>query len=116
MIFRLLAPALLTCVLIQSPAFAQTNSSGPNAASTQASGQAGQPLPQEIKQKLQKQGFTNVQVVPGSFIVSAKDKEGDPVNMIIGPHSIMMVTTADVSAQQSDNAKSGSQPTDHTKK
>jgi hypothetical protein len=45
------------------------------------------PIPQQIRNKLQNMGFTDVQVVPGSFIVSAKDKDGDPVSMIIGPHS-----------------------------
>jgi hypothetical protein len=61
-----------------------------------------QPIPQEIRQKLQNMGFSDVQVVPGSFIVSAKDKDGDPVSMIIGPHSttLFSVITPDNNQQQ----------------
>jgi hypothetical protein len=51
-----------------------------------------QNVPQEIKQKLTADGFTNVQIVPGSFLVSAKDKNGDPVMMVIGPHSMTILT------------------------
>jgi len=61
---------------------------------TQPSNQTAQALPQKIKQKLQQQGFSDVQVVPGSFIVSAKDKDGDLVNMVIGPNSMMMMMTS----------------------
>ncbi len=52
-----------------------------------------QTLSQELKQKLQDQGFSDVQVVPGSLIVSAKDKSGDPVTMVIGPHSMTVFST-----------------------
>ena len=51
-----------------------------------------QKLPQEIRAKLKDDGLTNVKVMPGSFIVSAKDKRGEPVTMIIGPDFMMMVT------------------------
>ena len=54
--------------------------------------QTSQNLPQEISAKLKDDGFTDVKVVPGSFIVSAKDKRGEPVTMMIGPNSMMMVT------------------------
>ena len=54
--------------------------------------QTAQNLPQEIRAKLKDDGFTNVKVVPGSFIVSAKDKRGEPVTMMIGPDSMVMVT------------------------
>lgn len=69
-----------------------------NTTASQSTPTQSQSLPLEIKQKLEKQGFTNVQVVPGSFIVSAKDKDGDPVNMLIGPNSMMVMTTSPVSA------------------
>ena len=65
-----------------------TNTPG-SSTGTQQSTQA---VPQEIKQKLTADGFTNVQVVPGSFLVSAKDKNGDPVMMVIGPHSMTILT------------------------
>jgi hypothetical protein len=87
MLTRTLTAAVVSIGLLPGAALAQ---SGSTTASTQA--QTTQTLPQEIRQKLSKQGFTDVKVVPGSFIVSAKDKDGDPVSMVIGPHSMTMFT------------------------
>jgi hypothetical protein len=55
----------------------------------------------------------HVNVVPGSFLVSAKDKCGDPVTMVIGPNSMMMLTQAEFyddahSSRDSKNATTGS--------
>jgi hypothetical protein len=46
----------------------------------------------------------HVNVVLGSFLVSAKDKSGDPVTMVIGPNSMLMLTQA----ASSKNATTGS--------
>jgi hypothetical protein len=68
--------------------------------------QTGKNLPQEIQAKLKEDGFTNVKVVPGSFIVSAKDKRGEPVTMMIGPNSMMMVTqVTDGNSPSTNNQK-----------
>jgi hypothetical protein len=96
-----LIPALALVALMVAPAYAQT-SNPPASANTNQAAQK-EPLPLEIKQKLEKQGFTNVQVIPGSFLVSAKDKDGDPVNMLIGPNSLMVMTTAPVKASTPNN-------------
>ncbi len=71
-----------------------SSSMSPSGSSTQnsSSAQATQNIPREIKQKLSQDGFTNVQVVPGSYLVSAKDKNGDPVMMVIGPHSMTIMS------------------------
>jgi hypothetical protein len=37
-------------------------------------------------------GFKDVQVVPNSFIVSARDKDGVPMQMLIGPESMTVIT------------------------
>ena len=65
-----------------------------------------QNLPAEIRSKLEQDGFTDVNVVPGSFLVSAKDKSGDPVTMVIGPNSMMMLTQV----PSSKNATTGALP------
>jgi len=78
--------------LCQGMALAQSSSSSTSADSDQTRPEEIQTLPQEIKQKLSSQGFTDVQVVPGSYLVSAKDKDGDPVSMLIGPHSMTIMT------------------------
>jgi len=63
--------------------------------------QTAQNLPQEIRHKLQNNGFTDIKVVPRTFAVSAKDRDGDPVLMMIGPHSMTMI-----SAIENDNSSS----------
>jgi hypothetical protein len=99
---RLLASAVMAIALAQGAAFAQSNNSlnrsNNEAASTQQ-------LPQTIKNKLEQDGFSDVKVVPGSFLVSAKDKNGDNVNMIIGPHSMMVLTES--SSSESSTTGSG---------
>jgi hypothetical protein len=96
MLTRLLAATALTLALA-SGAYAQSNSNPSNSneaqSNTNQATQSTQTLPEEIRTKLQNDGFTDIQIVPGSFLVSAKDKSGDPVNMVIGPHSMFMVTT-----------------------
>jgi FKBP-type peptidyl-prolyl cis-trans isomerase len=60
----------------------------------QMNAQSTQAISQELKQKLQDQGYSDVKVVPGSLIVSAKDKNGDPVTMVIGPQSMTVFAIA----------------------
>jgi hypothetical protein len=106
MLSRLLVSVALSAALVQGTAFAQ---SGTGAADKSNLNQSAQSLPQELKQKLENQGFSDVQVVPGSFIVSAKDKDGDPVNMVIGPNSLTMFTIS--SASSSSGLGSSSETT-----
>lgn len=114
---RLLASAILLAALVPCAANAQSNTTNSTSANPGSSGtstaqpnQTPQALPGEIKQKLQQQGFTDVQVIPGSFLVSAKDKQGDPVNMVIGPHSMMIMTSSQVSGTSNSTGQSPSTP------
>jgi hypothetical protein len=92
---RLLMAAVVFVVL--SPAaFAQGNSA---TGSTSQGTQNIAPLPQEIAQKLQSAGYSDVKVMPTSFFVQAKDKQGDPVEILITPHSMMEVTALNVNEQ-----------------
>ncbi len=93
------ASAAVLALFAASPVLAAGNNN-----QTQNTMQSAQSLPQELKQKLTSQGFTNVQIVPGSFIVSAKDKQGDPVTMIIGPNSM----TVFAMSSSGDNMTTGS--------
>jgi hypothetical protein len=68
-------------------------------------------LPQELSQKLQRQGFSDVRIVPGSFIVSAKDRNGDPVNMVIGPHSMTMFVVSNAGTSSGSTTGSGTNST-----
>ena len=105
---RLIASSLLIFAALQAPALAQGSSSQPTSQNSQANNQSSQPLPQEIKQKLQKQGFSDINVMPGSFIVSAKDSNKDPVMMVIGPHSLTMFTEISTQGQTTGSASGGS--------
>lgn len=49
-------------------------------------------LPDQVKSELQQAGFSDVQVVPRSFLVQAKDKDGRPVMMLISENAIMAIT------------------------
>lgn len=56
---------------------------------------------------LQQAGFTNVKVMPDSFLVQATDKSGNPVTMFITPTSMTGVTTTGASTQPSSDNQSG---------
>ncbi len=99
------AVATITC----GSAFAQSASSPPSSAQTQAAqGATQQPLPQKIQQKLAAHGFTDIKVVPEGYIVTAKDKDGDPVTMVIGPNSIAMFSVSPSTSQSSGNQSTSS--------
>src|SRR4051812_12670595 len=51
-----------------------------------------QTIQQQVQNKLQQAGFTDVQIMPSSFLVRAKDKDGNPVMMVISPDSVTTVT------------------------
>ncbi len=92
------------------PAFAQmTKSPGPlnqpptnsqaSSNSTSAQDQKS-PIRDQVQQNLSKAGYTDIKVMPESFLVRAKDPSGNPVMMVINPDSVAAVT---YSANQSPN-------------
>ncbi len=102
---RLFASALLAVGLSQvalaqsSPRQNQPNiqqnqpSTQQNQPSTSAeSTQAPQNLPQSLRQKLSSAGFSDVNIVPSSFAITAKDRDGRPVMMRITPNSMFFLT------------------------
>ena len=78
----LLSPMLLAFALSQTALAQSTNQSDQNL----------QALPAQLQKTLQDAGLTDIQVVPHSFLVRAKDRDGNPVMMMINPDSIMAVT------------------------
>jgi hypothetical protein len=61
-------------------------------------------LRDQMTTTLQKDGFTDVKVMPDSFLVSAKDKTGNPVTMFINPNSVTEVMASNVSDQNDSTA------------
>jgi hypothetical protein len=108
----LLAAAILTTV--SSAALAQTPSSNSGAAPAAATSTNPQPsgssLRQQLTNSLQLSGFTNIKVVPDSFLVQANDKTGNPVTMFIGPNSATEVTTVG-SREQTSGSNTGNSET-----
>jgi hypothetical protein len=63
---------------------------------------------QQMTAKLEAAGFTDVKIIPESFLVQAKDKAGDPVTVFLDQDSITVFTTAD--AISPDAATSATKP------
>jgi len=49
-------------------------------------------LRQQLNDQLAKAGYTSIKIAPSSFYVQAKDKNGNPVAMVVGPDSFAEVT------------------------
>jgi hypothetical protein len=90
MMTRLFTSAVLVVGLSQA-ALAQS-SAQQNQPSTAENTQAPQNLPQSLRQRLTSAGFSDVNIVPSSFVITARDKNGRPVMMRITPNSMTFLT------------------------
>ena len=99
----LVAAAILTTVSSAALAQAASSNSGSTASPTTAANQHSNSssLRQQLTSSLKESGFTNVKVVPDSFLVQANDKSGNPVTMFIGPNSATEFTTVGSNDQPS---------------
>lgn len=89
MVRRAILPALVAAVAFMS---------GASWAQSTESNQVTDPnrdLPDKIREKLTAQGYEDVKVAPSSFVVSAKDKNGQRVMMLISPTSMTMMKVPD---------------------
>ena len=86
---------------------ADTASSGNNqSASSSTQDQSGvMNVKQEILNTLSRQGYTDVSVMPSSFMVHAKNSKGQPVAMVIGPDSVTTVTEIPSTMQSGSNSE-----------
>ncbi len=114
---------VLATVLASSAAFAQsTNAPSANseaagaragAANAQAQASPSGPIVQRIRRNLEQAGFTDIQLMPSSFLVRAKDKDGNPMMMVINPDSVTAVSEIGGGNQNSGKTtgmSSGSSP------
>lgn len=103
----------------QPPSHSSPGSTSPGQPSSSTGGQDTMAAQQHVKQDLEQAGFTNVQVMPESFLVRAHDKQGRPVMMVINPDSITAVTQVSGSGQssvgKSGDGKSGGNGTTASK-
>ena len=49
-------------------------------------------IAQKMRDDLSKAGFTDIHIMPSSFLVRAKDSAGNPVMMVVNPDSITAIT------------------------
>jgi len=111
---------------VAAPAFAATDTTGPAmnpsgvTGSTNGSAQMNNPasgpgtaaLRSKIHGELSRAGFTDIHVMPQSFLVRAKDSSGNPVMMVINPDSVTAITrmggpSSNQSAQNGGMGKMG---------
>jgi hypothetical protein len=107
------ACALVLAGGLTTPAFAQTNAtpttgdqsdaSGQSALSNDQSsdqspiyngnsnGQAAMHIGSALRAELTKAGYTDINIMPTSFMVRAKDSQGNPVMMVISPDSVTAI-------------------------
>jgi len=94
MLFRITLSALAAAALAHGAALAQSPADG-------------QDLLQKIHDKLVSDGFSDVHVVPQSFLISAKDKTGKPVVMLVGPNSATVLSAPQPGDENTAEGKDG---------
>jgi hypothetical protein len=72
-------------------------------------GSAGMQISKTLKNDLTKAGFTDIKILPSSFL-RAKDSEGNPVIMVINPNSVTAITEATQTTNSASNADHGATP------
>ena len=97
------------------PALAQTQPStgGPSgqqnmgSQSQMGAGGGGTAIQQRLSQDLQRAGFRDIHIMPESFLVRAKNKDGMPVMMIINPDSVTAITEVTPSGARQGGGSTG---------
>jgi hypothetical protein len=96
-------PAIAAVSLFALPALAATPT-------TKDSSNAAPPdttqIEQQLHQDLSKAGYTDIKIMPGSFLVQAKDKQGNETEMMISPHSMTEVTAMSAPDSSTQSGKS----------
>ena len=95
--------ALMLC---QTSAIAQTNAPNANVSSPPAAN-SGAPnarttLRDRITAVLQRSGFSDIHAMPSSFVVHAKDQDGNPVVMSITPDSVAELAASGTGTRNGD--------------
>ena len=99
----LLASAAL---LVLSPiAIAQTTNNSSNDTAKQTT--TSQHMRANLRSMLEKSGYRDIRVAPTSFVVRAKDNDGNPVIMTVSPDSFTEVTAMNDSSNGNNSATTG---------
>ena len=90
------------CLLATLPAWAQ------NANHQQQKSGGNESIRADLSDSLKKSGFTDVSVVPNSFLVRAKDRNGNTVQMFVTPHSVKELVATTLNGDQQQSGAGGS--------
>jgi len=96
---RAILLATTAAVLLSSAAWAASDNG------TSTANQSQTKVRQQLTQMLQKSGYTDIRVAPTSFMVRAKDQDGNPVVMSISPDHFAEMTA------MNEDTRSGKQGT-----
>ena len=69
---------------------------------------------QQLRKDPSKAGYSDIGIVPGSFLVQAKDKQGNQTEMMISPNSMTEVTAMNATGTTTQSGKSGNGKTTST--
>jgi hypothetical protein len=100
MLQRLLIPALMAATFVAGLAWAQSAPETRDSGLSTREDEAIQQVPRKLREKLTADGYSDVKIAPGSYVVSAKDKNGNRVVMMIGPTSMTMMKVPDQNPSQ----------------
>ena len=111
-----MVPVAAALSLVALPALAASVGGTSNSSSTSnGSPQSSMEIQQDLQQSLTQAGFTDINIVPGSFLVRAKDKKGHPVEMMINPNSVVEISSIPVPNANMSGPQNGSTATRQTK-
>ena len=104
-----LSALVLSCAFAGAAAAATTTPTPGTATDQNAAPNAQAPthIIQRLRADLGKAGFTDITVMPSSFMVRAKDSQGNPVMMVINPDSLTEVTEQSAPAPAVSGAMKG---------
>ena len=91
----------------------QSQSAAPNAAQQQDDllSEGAQSIQRNVQAQLALAGFTDIQLVPTSFLVRAKDAVGNPVMLMLSPDAISQLhELAPADADKQDDSSDGDAP------
>jgi hypothetical protein len=110
-----LACALALACSLATPAFAgngqNTMSNDQNASNADqnavyngnSNGAAAMHIGRALRAELTKSGFSNINIVPTSFMVRATDSQGNPVMMVVSPDSVTAIMQEHADATNTTN-------------
>ncbi len=94
-----LTMAFVGSALAQSPSVQAPGTQAPGTQNKPGAAHQGQlqspSIRQQVQANLEQAGYSDIKIMPESFLVRAKDKSGNTVMMVINPDSVTSITEID---------------------